>query len=138
MKLRPGTIDDIDVFARLMNGYHRTLRGEVLWDRDELAAELLSPVNDPVTSDRYIEVDGGLVAALHTNFAHPYALARLYLAAPFFPDRLQHSRTLIESGLRLLGLKSNVQSDAVAQMAIPAEDPELIALVKSLGFEPIR
>ena len=138
MKLRSGTIDDIDVFARLMNGYHRTLRGEDLWERDELAAELLSPVNDPVTSDRYIEVDGEPVAALHTNFAHPYSLARLYLAAPFFPDRLEHSRTLIESGLRLLGGNPGIRENAIAQIAIPAEDPDLIGLLRDLRFRPVR
>jgi GNAT superfamily N-acetyltransferase len=138
MRLRPGTIDDVDVFARLMNGYHRTLRGEVLWERDELAAELLSPVNDPVTSDRYIEVDGEPVAALHTNFPHPYALARLYLAPPFFPDRVHNSRVLIESGLRLLKSRAGIREDAKVQIAIPAEDPDLIRLVRELGFRPER
>ena len=138
MRLRPGTIDDVDAFARLMNGYHRTLRGEVLWERDELAAELLSPVNDPVTSDRYVEVDGEPVAAVHTNFPHPYTLARLYLASPFFPDRMHHSRVLIESGLRLLKASPGIRDGARAQIAIPAEDPELIGLVRELGFTPSR
>ena len=138
MRLRPGTLGDVDTFAHLMNGYHLTLRGEVLWDRDELAAELLTPVNEPVTSDRYIEVDGEAVAALHTNCPPPYSLARLYLAAPFIPGRLDHSRMLLDSGIRLLRGKAEIREDAVAQIAIPAEDPDLIALVQDLGFTSHR
>jgi GNAT superfamily N-acetyltransferase len=121
-----------------MNGYHLALRGEVLWERDELAAELLSPVNDPVTSDRYVEADGEPVAALHTNLAPPYSLARLYLAAPFTPGRLDYCRTLLNSGLRMLRSRSEIAADAVEQLVIPAEDAELMELVTELGFKPVR
>jgi GNAT superfamily N-acetyltransferase len=134
MKLRPGTLGDVETFARLINSYHTTLRGEQLWEQDELAAELLTPVNEPVTSDRYIEVEGDAVAAIHTNCPPPYALAKLYLAAPFLPDRLEHSRTLLNSGLRLVRAKPEIRSDARVQIAIPSEDPELIRLIRDLGF----
>ena len=134
MKLRPGTLGDVETFARLMNSYHTTLRGEPLWEQDELAAELLTPVNEPVTSDRYIEVDGDAVAAIHTNCPPPYSLARLYLAAPFLPDRLEHSRTLLNSGLRLVRAKPEIRGDARLQIAVPSEDPDLIQLVRDIGF----
>src|SRR5215207_1709419 len=134
MKLRPGTLGDVETFARLMNSYHLTLRGERLWEQDELAAELLTPVNEPVTSDRYIEVDGEAVAAIHTNCPPPYALARLYLAAPHFPDRLEHSRTLLNSALRLILAKPEVRDDVRVQIAVPSEDPDLIRLVRDIGF----
>jgi len=134
MKLRPGTLGDVETFARLMNSYHMTLRGEHLWEQDELAAELLTPVNEPVTSDRYIEVQGEAVAAIHTNCPPPYTLAKLYVAAPFLPDRLEHSRTLLNSGLRLVRSKPDIHSHARVQIAVPSEDPDLIRLVRDIGF----
>jgi ribosomal protein S18 acetylase RimI-like enzyme len=129
---------DVATFADLMNRYHHWLRGENLWDVDELRATLLSPNSDPVNNDRYLELDGHAVAAIHTHLAEPFDRAHLYLAAPPTPARLDHARILIDSGLRLLRANKGAIAETQVDIAVPAEDAELQSLVISLGFAPSR
>jgi len=129
---------DVATFAELMNRYHQWLRGENLWDVDELRATLLSPNSDPVNNDRYLDLDGVAVAAIHTHLAEPFDRAHLYLAAPPTPARLGHARTLIDSGIRLLRSNKNATAGTRIDIAVPAEDAELQSLVASLGFAATR
>jgi len=138
VRLRPGAMRDVATFADLMNRYHQWLRGENLWDVDELRATLLSPNSDPVNNDRYLDLDGVAVAAIHTHLAEPFDRAHLYLAAPPTPARLEHARTLIESGIRLLRSNKDATAETQVDIAIPAEDAELQTLVASLGFAAVR
>ena len=102
MRLRTGTVADVETFARLVNSHHQWLRSEDLWDLNELAALLVSPSSDPVRYDRYLEVAGVPVAALHTHSSSPYEKASFLLACPPQENRLANARYLLEAGLRLL------------------------------------
>jgi len=137
-QLRVGSLKDVDTFARLMNDYHQSLRGENLWDVDELRATLLSPTSDPVSNDRYIDVDGSSVAAIHTHVNVPYDQGRLYLALPILPRRVDHARMLLEAAIRLMRSRPEMQQDATVEVAIPTEDQDLLTVTESLGFIPIQ
>jgi GNAT superfamily N-acetyltransferase len=134
MRLRGGTVADVENFARLVNEYHQQLRGEDLWQIDELASLLVSPSSDPVRFDRYVEVDGVVVGGLHTHSSAPYRKATLYLACPLSPNRLSYVRQLLEAGMRVLRGRTEIPANATVQIDIPAEDSELHDLVRAMGF----
>ena len=134
MRLRSGTLDDVETFTRLVNAQHQWLRGENLWESQELAALLISPTSDPVRYDRYVEVDGTTVAGLHTHTSPPYEKGSLYLAAPPVEGRTEHVRYLLDSGLRLLRSRPEMRGTATINLDIPVEDTELLALAQSMGF----
>jgi len=134
MRLRSGTVADVETFTRLINAQHQWLRGEDLWQTDELAALLVSPTSDPVRYDRYLEVDGVAVAAIHTHTSPPFDKGTLYLACPPQPRRAHHARYLLEAGLRLLRSRPQLHDASTINIDIPSEDTELIELVRSAGF----
>lgn len=134
LRLRAGTLADVETFARLVNEQHQWLRGEDLWAVDELAAILVSPTSDPVRYDRYVEVDGVVAAGLHTHTSPPYEKGSLYLAAPPGPNRVANVRYLLESGLRLLRSRPEMRATATILIDVPVEDTELMELAKSMGF----
>ena len=134
MRLRGGTVADVENFARLINEYHQQLRGEDLWQIDELASLLVSPSSDPVQFDRYLEVDGVAIGGLHTHSSAPYRKATLYLACPLGPNRSSYAQHLLEAGMRVLRGRTEISSNATVQIDVPAEDTELHELVRALGF----
>lgn len=134
LRLRAGTIADVETFARLVNTQHQWLRGEDLWAIDELSSILISPTSDPVRYDRYVEVDGEVVAGLHTHTSPPYEKGSLYVAAPPGPNRVDNVRYLLDSGLRLLRSRPEMRGTATILLDLPVEDTELMDLAQSMGF----
>ena len=134
MRLRSGRVSDVETYARLINAQHQWLRNENLWEIDELAALLVTPSSDPVRYDRYLEVDGTVVAGLHTHASPPYEKVTFHLASPPEPNREAHARYLLEAGLRLLRGRPELSPAAAISIDVPSEDEELTSLVRSMGF----
>lgn len=134
MKIRPGSVGDFPVFARLLNEHNMRLRGETLWDVDELAATLISATGAPVDNDRYIEIDGVTVAAIHAHLSEPFTLGTFTLAAPPHPQRATSVRLLLDAGERIVHSRQEAGPGMVFEVAVPAEDPDLIAIVEAAGY----
>ena len=73
MRIRPGSSRDVAAFTRLSNAHSQWLRGEDSWQEDELAAILISATGEPADNDRYLEVGGETVAAVHVHMSEPFA-----------------------------------------------------------------
>jgi GNAT superfamily N-acetyltransferase len=134
IRLRSGTVADVETFAGLINAQHQWLRGEDLWDKQELASLLVSPTSDPVRYDRYLEVDGLVVAGLHTHVSEPFSRASVYLACPPGARRIEYAKQLIDASERVLRSRSEIPRDATIQIDVPQEDTELSRLLISTGF----
>jgi GNAT superfamily N-acetyltransferase len=138
MKLRSGTSRDVEIFTRLVNEQHQWLRHENLWEVDELAAILISPTAEPADNDRYLEVAGEAVAAVHVHVTAPFDKGTVSLALPPSANRAEYARTLIEAASRIVQTHRNVTPDAKLQMDVPGEDGELVAVAENLGFRAIQ
>ena len=134
IRLRSGTIDDVETFTRLVNAQHQWLRGEDLWEAEELSSILISPSSDPVRYDRYIDVDGVAVAGLHTHVSAPFNRATIHLASPPGELRMEYASQLIEASLRILRSRPEVPPEATVQIDVAQEDIELARLLIASGF----
>ena len=104
MRIRPGGVRDVATFTRLINAQYQWLRGEDLWQEDELAATLISASGDPIDNDRYLEIDGEAVAAVHVHMSEPYSKGTLTLAAPPHKQRDEIVQQLLGAGERIVEL----------------------------------
>lgn len=138
MRLRPGSSRDVTTFARLTNAQSQWLRGEDSWQEDELAAILISATGEPADNDRYLEVAGEIVAAVHVHLSDPFTKGTLHLALPPGPHRVEYARTLIAAGTRIVQSSRHTQPDAALQVDIPREDAELVAVAIDHGFEVVQ
>lgn len=134
MRIRPGSVGDFPVFARLLNDHNMHLRGEVLWETDELAATLISATGAPVDNDRYIEVEGVPVAAIHAHLSEPFTLGTFTLAAPPHEQRATNVKLLLEAGERIVHARQEAGPHMVFEVTVPAEDAALLAIVENAGY----
>jgi len=138
LRLRPGTIRDVATFTRLSNAHSQWLRGEDAWQEDELAAILISATGEPADNDRYLEVGGETVGAVHVHMSEPFAKGTLTLALPPVKDRAEHARTLIDAGERIVRGSRHAVADAALQMDIHREDDEIREVAQSCGFRIVQ
>jgi len=134
MRIRPGSVGDFPTFARLLNEHNVQLRGENLWEVDELAATLISATGAPVDNDRYIEIEGIPVAAIHAHLSEPYTLGTFTLAAPVHERRSGYVRLLLQAGERILHAHQESRPGMVFEVAVPAEDEALLTMVQAAGY----
>ncbi|MCZ3387992.1 MAG: GNAT family N-acetyltransferase [Actinomycetia bacterium] len=134
MRLRPGNSRDVATFARLINAQSQWLRSEDLWDEDELAAILISATGEPPDNDRYLEVGGETVAAVHVHMSEPFAKGTIHLALPPGPERAEHARTLLDAAARIVQSSPYTATDTALQMDVAREDTELLGILDELGF----
>lgn len=138
MRLRPGSSRDVSAFTRLVNAESQWLRGEDAWQEDELAAILISVTGEPADNDRYLEVGGETVAAVHVHLGEPFTKGTIHLALPPGPDRREWGRTLINAAARIVQSSPHTTPDAALQMDIAREDTELLDIATELGFRVIQ
>lgn len=135
LSIRPGSLGDAETFTRLVNEHHEAFTGEPLWSVEEIRAVLVTATADPNRDDRYVERDGTPVAGFHTRFYEPFDVGRIDLAVPLQPDRTTIAEMLIDAAIRVLRSRSKILSDAIAQSTVPTEDVEVLAALRSRGFE---
>ncbi len=138
MRLRPGNSRDVATFARLINAQSQWLRGEDLWQEDELAAILISATGEPADNDRYLEVGGETVAAVHVHLSAPFTKGTIRLALPPGPKRGAHARTLLDAAARIVQSNPNTATDADLQMDVAREDTELLGILDEFGFHVVQ
>ncbi len=138
MRLRPGSSRDVATFARLTNAESQWLRGEDSWQEDELAAILISATGEPADNDRYLEVGGETVAAVHVHLSEPFTKGTIHLALPPGPDRAEYARTLVDAAARIVQSSPYAVPDADLQLDVAREDTELLTILDSLGFRVIQ
>jgi GNAT superfamily N-acetyltransferase len=138
MRLRPGSSRDVATFTRLANAQSQWLRGEDAWQEDELGAILISATGEPADNDRYLEVGGEVVAALHVHLGEPYLKGTVHLAIPPCARRSEYARTLLEAASRIVQSSPYMRSSSALQMDVPREDSELIAVARDLGYRIIQ
>jgi GNAT superfamily N-acetyltransferase len=138
MRLRPGSSRDVATFSRLTNAQSQWLRGEDSWQEDELAAILISATGEPADNDRYLEVGGETVAAVHVHMSEPFTKGTIHLALPPGPDRAEHARTLIDAAARIVQSSPHTTRDADLQLDVAREDAELLAILDPLGFRVVQ
>ena len=138
MRIRPGSSRDVAAFTRLSNAHSQWLRGEDSWQEDELAAILISATGEPADNDRYLEVGGETVAAVHVHMSEPFAKGTISLALPPGKDRADHARTLIGAAERIVRSSPHMAPDAALQMDVAREDTELRTVAEELGFVVIQ
>ncbi|HEX5017973.1 MAG TPA: GNAT family N-acetyltransferase [Actinomycetes bacterium] len=138
MRIRPGGVRDIATFTRLVNAHNQWLRGEDLWREDELSAALISTSGDPVDNDRYVEVDGEVVAALHVQTSEPYTKGTFTLAIPPIGDREAVIRLLLDAGERIVRAHPQLSSTSPIDMLVPREDTELIHVATNAGYRVLQ
>lgn len=134
LTIRPGSLADADTFTDLVNDHHEAFTGEPLWSIEEVRSALVTTTAQPHRDDRYIELDGAPVAGFHTRFYEPYDVGRIDLAIPLQPDRATVATMLIDAALRVLRSRSTAAVDAIAQATVPAEDAEVIGLLRDREF----
>ena len=134
IRLRSGTVADVETFTRLVNTQHQWLRGEDLWEVEELASILVTPSSDPVQYDRYLELDGEVVAGLHTHVSEPFTRAAIHLACPPGDHRIEYARQLLDASQRILLSRPEIPANATIQVDVPQEDIDLGRLLISTGF----
>ncbi len=134
LSIRPGSLADAETFTRLVNEHHEAFTGEPLWSIDEMRAVLVTATADPHRDDRYVESDGVAVAGFHTRFYEPFDVGRIDLAAPLQPDRAQVVAMLVDAALRVLRSRDTDMAGAIAQTTVPAEDYEVIEVLRGRGF----
>jgi GNAT superfamily N-acetyltransferase len=138
MRLRPGSSRDVAAFTQLSNAQSQWLRGEDAWQEDELAAILISATGEPADNDRYLEVGGETVAALHVHLSEPFTKGTVHLALPPGPRRAEHARTLLDAAARIVQSNPRTTPDAALQMDVAREDTELVAVAKEQGFRIVQ
>ncbi len=138
MRIRPGGVRDVAQFTRLINAQQQWLRGENLWQEDELAATLISASGDPVDNDRYVEIDGEVVAALHVHMSEPYTKGTLTLALPPHPERDEIARLLLDAGERIARSQRHMAPQAPLEVLVAREDNGLLAVAERNGFRPFQ
>lgn len=138
MRLRPGNSRDVETFTRLTNAQSQWLRGEDSWQEDELAAILISATGEPADNDRYLEVGGETVAAVHVHMSEPFTKGTIHLALPPCPDRAEYARTLIDAAARIVQSSPHTTPDADLQLDVAREDTELLDILGALDFRVIQ
>lgn len=138
MRLRPGSSRDVAIFTRLINAESQWLRGEDSWQEDELAAILISATGEPADNDRYLEVGGDVVAAVHVHLSEPFTKGTLHLALPPGPGRADHARTLIDAAARVVQSNPQTAPDVALQLDVAREDTELLAVLDAIGFRVVQ
>ena len=138
MRLRPGTSRDVAAFTRLSNAQSQWLRGENAWQEDELAAILISATGEPADNDRYLEVGGETVAALHVHMSEPFTKGTIHLALPPGPHRAEHASTLLDAAARIVQINPRTKPGAALQMDVAREDSELAAVAEEHGFRVVQ
>jgi ribosomal protein S18 acetylase RimI-like enzyme len=138
MRLRPGSSRDVATFTRLINAQSQWLRGEDLWQEDELAAILISATGEPADNDRYLEVGGETVAAVHVHISEPFTKGTIHLALPPGPKRAEHGRTLLDAAARIVQSNPQTKPNADLQLDVAREDTELLGILTELGFEIVQ
>jgi GNAT superfamily N-acetyltransferase len=138
VRLRPGSSRDVATFTRLANAQSQWLRGEDSWQEDELAAILISATGEPADNDRYLEVGGETVAAVHVHMSEPFTKGTVHLALPPGPKRAEYAKTLLEAAERIVHSSTYTSSGADLQMDVAREDPELIAIAENEGYRVIQ
>jgi GNAT superfamily N-acetyltransferase len=138
MRLRPGNSRDVATFASLINAQSQWLRGEDIWQEDELAAILISATGEPADNDRYLEAGGETVAAVHVHLSEPFTKGTIHLALPPGPKRAEYARTLISAAERIVQSSPYTKSDADLQLDVAREDTELLSILDELGFGVIQ
>jgi hypothetical protein len=135
MRIRPGGVRDVAAFTRLINEQNRWVRGEDLWQEDELAATLISASGDPVDNDRYVEIDGEVVAAIHVHMSEPYTKGTFTLAIPPHPQRDDIVRLLLDAGERIVRALPAMRPDAPVEVLVAREDTQLLEAVQRSGYD---
>ncbi len=138
MRLRPGSSRDVATFARLINAESQWLRGEDSWQEDELAAILISATGEPADNDRYLEVGGETVAAVHVHMSEPFIKGTIHLALPPGPRRAEYARTLVDAAARIVQSSPHTSPGADLQLDVAREDVELLTILDALGFGVIQ
>jgi ribosomal protein S18 acetylase RimI-like enzyme len=138
MRIRPGGVRDVATFTRLINEQYQWLRGEDLWQEDELAATLISASGDPVDNDRYVEIDGEPVAAVHVHMSEPYTKGTLTIAAPPHEQRAEIVRQLLHAGERIVSSQPAMKRGAPVDVLMPRDDSELISVAQDCGYEILK
>lgn len=138
MRLRTGSSRDVAAFTRLSNAQSQWLRGEDSWQEDELAAILISATGEPADNDRYLEVGGETVAALHVHLSEPFTKGTVHLALPPGPRRAEHAHTLLDAAARIVQGNPRTVPGAALQMDVAREDTELVAVAKEQGFRVVQ
>ena len=138
MRIRPGGVRDVGTFNRLINAHTQWLRGEDLWREDELAAALISASGDPVENDRYVEIGGEVVAALHVHMSEPYTKGTFTLAIPPFPEREEVILLLLEAGERIVHSHPHMSTQAPIDVLVPREDTDLIRVAATVGYRALQ
>jgi predicted N-acetyltransferase YhbS len=138
MRIRPGGVRDVATFTRLINEQYQWLRGEDLWQEDELAATLISASGDPVDNDRYVEIDGVAVAAIHVHMSEPYTKGTLTLAAPPHAQRGEIVQQLLDAGERIVSSQPARPRGAPVEILLPRDDSELVSIAKRSGYRVLQ
>jgi hypothetical protein len=135
MRIRPGGgLRDVATFARLINEQQQWLRNEDLWQEDELAATLISASGDPHDNDRYVEIAGQPVAAVHVHMSEPYAQGTLTLALPPHESRDKIAQLLLDAAERIVRSAPQMTPGAPLEVLVAAEDSALLSVAERLGY----
>jgi ribosomal protein S18 acetylase RimI-like enzyme len=135
LSIRPGSLTDAETFTDLVNQHHEAFTGEPLWSLEEMRAVLVTATADPHRDDRYIESDGEPVASFHTRFYEPFDVGRIDLAAPLQPERTTVLEMLVDAALRVLRSRDTGDTVSIAQTTVPAEDHEVLEVLRGRGFD---
>ncbi|MFL6179548.1 MAG: GNAT family N-acetyltransferase [Actinomycetes bacterium] len=138
MRIRPGGARDVATFTRLINAQYQWLRGEDLWQEDELAATLISASGDPIDNDRYLEIDGEAVAAVHVHMSEPYTKGTLTLAVPPRRQRDEIVQQLLGAGERIVRSHPVIAAGAPVDVLLPREDTALIDVAQRCGYRVLQ
>ncbi len=138
MRLRPGTSRDVTTFTQLSNAHSQWLRGEDAWQEDELAAILISATGEPADNDRYLEVGGETIAAVHVHLSEPFAKGTITLALPPVKGRADHARTLIGAAERIVRSSNYTVPNTALQIDVHREDAEILAVAEDLGYRVVQ
>ncbi|MEO8105707.1 MAG: hypothetical protein ABI720_00160, partial [Actinomycetes bacterium] len=114
------------------------MRNEDAWQEDELAAILISATGEPADNDRYLDVGGETVAAVHVHMTEPFAKGTITLALPPVQHRAEHARTLLRAAERIVRSSPYTVPNAALQVDIHREDTELLAIAEELGYRVIQ
>lgn len=139
MRIRPGGgLRDVAIFSSLINQQHQWLRNKDLWQEEQLAATLISASGDPFENDRYVEIDGEPVAAVHVHMTEPYAKGTLTLALPPHANRDEIARLLLDAGERIVRSQPRLAGKTPIEVLVPAEDTGLLSVSATAGYREYR